>query len=923
MIQKVTFLLFLALPLICFGQKKTMTPEVYKTWNRISDVNLSTNGEWSLYTVHPEKGNKSLYIHNNQDGNEYIFPRAESPTFDHNGETVIFKTKPDYESVRNLKRLKTPKKKLPSDTLSIYTLKSSNFEKIPNLKSFKTPDKWGGYVAFLLKPDHATPDSLLQMARETDDSGSKLIIQNLTTSEKDTLHYVTDYEFALEEQGLTAYSQGIDSAVDQGVYIYDFDKKEWKNIYTTSGKVSNLSWSKDAQFMAFISDNDSTETRIRPYELVLYETGKISTKIADKSASFLPVSYNISNHHQIRFSDDNQRLLFGMMPPPILQDTSLLKDEIVNVEVWRYNDDILYTENEDNLEDDKERSFDVLYDISNQTFQVINDSEYERILFDEDLTNTYAIGIERTAYEKYLMWTSYSFFDGYRINLKTGQKALFTTKDQGNMRLSPKGISAVWYSPKDSGYYSYDVIRNTKHQLTSNTDGIFYDEENDRPMHPRSYGIIGFSDDEMYVYIYDRFDIWKVDLSDNSKPQRLTQGRENQREYRVLDLDQEETPVDKEGYLLIKSFNENDKSEGYHKLDLETGSLTSLYSGPYQLDRRPIKAQDSEVLLTTKQSFDVFPDLILTNTSLTNRQIISNANPQQNEYKWGDVQLYSWQTYDNKKGDGLLLFPEGFDKNKKYPLLVNFYERSSDGLHRHRAPYAHRSTINFTYYLSKGFVIFNPDIYYRIGEPGQSCYDAVVSGVEALIAEGYIDSDNIGVQGHSWGGYQIADMLTKTDLFKCAESGAPVVNMISAYGGIRWGSGRSRMFQYEETQSRLGATLWEKPDLYLKNSPIFNMDKMNTPVLILHNDQDGAVPWYQGIEYFNALRRLGKPAWFLNYNGEPHWPIKWQNKIDFNIRMEQFFDHFLLDKAMPIWMSKGVSPMQKGIEQGLKLEDNK
>jgi len=246
-------------------------------------------------------------------------------------------------------------------------------------------------------------------------------------------------------------------------------------------------------------------------------------------------------------------------------------------------------------------------------------------------------------------------------------------------------------------------------------------------------------------------------------------------------------------------------------------------------------------------------------------------------------------------------------------MIVNFYERSSDELHRHRAPEANRSTINYAYYANQGYIIFNPDIKYLTGQPGEDCYNAVESGVEALIRERFVDEAKIGLQGHSWGGYQVAYLLTRSDRYACAESGAPVVNMVSAYGGIRWESGMSRMFQYEKQQSRLGATLWENPELYHKNSPIYAMPKVNTPVLILHNDEDGAVPWYQGIEYFMALRRLGKQAWLLNYNGEPHWPVKWQNRLDFNIRMEQYFRHFLLDGPMPLWMQEGNTPLEKGI----------
>ena len=273
--------------------------------------------------------------------------------------------------------------------------------------------------------------------------------------------------------------------------------------------------------------------------------------------------------------------------------------------------------------------------------------------------------------------------------------------------------------------------------------------------------------------------------------------------------------------------------------------------------------------------------------------------------------------------EGMLVKPEGFDPGKKYPMIVNFYEKSSNGLNRHRDPYPGRSTITYSFYASRGYLIFNPNVNYKTGYPGEDAYNCVIPGVTSLIEKGFVDEDNIGVQGHSWGGYQIAHLINETNIFKCAESGAPVVNMISAYGGIRWGSGLSRMFQYERTQSRIGGSLWEYPLRYIENSPIFFVDKVQTPVLILHNDEDGAVPWYQGIEYFGALRRLGKPAWLLNYRGEPHWPVKVQNRIDFNIRLAQFFDYYLKGELMPKWMRDGVPAAELGINQGYELLEDK
>ena len=350
----------------------------------------------------------------------------------------------------------------------------------------------------------------------------------------------------------------------------------------------------------------------------------------------------------------------------------------------------------------------------------------------------------------------------------------------------------------------------------------------------------------------------------------------------------------------------------------EAGCFTRQLFG--QQYRFGIKAEKSDALVFSRQNYHTFPDLqyIIPVRGVGVGQLISNANPQQAEYRWGNIERVRWTSLSGETLEGLLVKPDDFDPKKQYPMLVNFYEKLSDGLHIHRAPDVHRSTINYTMYASRGYLVFAPDIPYRTGYPGESAYNAVVSGVTALLDKGFVDRNRIAMQGHSWGGYQAAYIVTKTNLFVCAEAGAPVANMTSAYGGVRWESGLIRQFQYERQQSRIGGTLWEYPMRYLENSPLFSLDKVQTPLLILHNDKDGAVPWYQGIELFSGLRRLGKPAWMLNYNDEPHWPLKLQNRIDFQTRLQQFFDYYLQGAPMPKWMERGVSPMEKGIRQGLE-----
>jgi dipeptidyl aminopeptidase/acylaminoacyl peptidase len=366
------------------------------------------------------------------------------------------------------------------------------------------------------------------------------------------------------------------------------------------------------------------------------------------------------------------------------------------------------------------------------------------------------------------------------------------------------------------------------------------------------------------------------------------------------------------------------KADGFYRDQVRGSATPAKLTTADKSIGAPRKAEDADVMLFTMGSFSEFPDLYVSGPDFRDPKRISNANPQQAEYRWGTSELVEWRSaQDGELLQGVLYKPEGFDPSRKYPMMVYFYERLSDQLNNYVVPAAGGSSINISFYVSRGYLVFTPDIPYRIGYPGESALKAVVPGVISLVDKGFVDKDNIGVQGHSWGGYQIAYMVTKTDIFKAAEAGAPVSNMISAYGGIRWGTGMSRMFQYEKTQSRIGGTLWEAPMHFNENSPIFWADKVETPLLMMHNDEDGAVPWEQGIEYFTALRRLNKPSWLLVYNGEDHGLRKEINRKDWTIRMQQFFDHYLKGAPAPVWLEEGVPALQKGKTLGLELIGSK
>jgi dipeptidyl aminopeptidase/acylaminoacyl peptidase len=328
----------------------------------------------------------------------------------------------------------------------------------------------------------------------------------------------------------------------------------------------------------------------------------------------------------------------------------------------------------------------------------------------------------------------------------------------------------------------------------------------------------------------------------------------------------------------------------------------------------PSKAKDADVYLLTASTFNEFPDLLVAGPSFNNLRKVSDANPQKAGLLWGSAELVRYENTDGVELSGMLVKPENFDPGKKYPLLVYIYETLSQNLNRFVDPRPSHS-INASFYASNGYLVLMPDIVYSIGYPGQSALKCVLPAIQAVVDKGFVDEKAIGIQGHSWGGYQIAYMITQTNRFRAASAGAPVANMTSAYSGVRWGSGLPRQFQYEHTQSRIGGSLWEKPQLFLENSPVFRAERIQTPLLMIHNDNDDAVPWYQGIEYFLALRRLGKEVYMFNYNGEPHGLRKRQNQKDYTMRLQQFFDHFLKGAPEPDWMVKGIPYLQREKEK--------
>ncbi len=939
--MKRSFVVFLLVSMACVAfsqkkstpapiQKKVLTHAVYDSWKEINYKSLTPDGNFVAYAVNPQDGDGKVVFYNLKTASSDSIRRADNVSLTFDSRYAIVKIKPQQKLVKDLRRQKKKKEDLPKDSLGIYSFTSRKTEKIPDVRSYKIPEKAASWIAYQLEPKKEVKPKADDKAKaevkkpkkkkiNSDENGFTLVVRKLGVEKIASFEFVKDYSFAKYGQGLLFSSGGNDSTMKAGVYWHDLNQQKLQSLFEGKSKYKfkGLAISEDGTQVSFLADSDTTKALVRHFQLYHWKSGNQSATLLDIERTLaIPQNWTVSENYPPSFSKDGGKLFFGSAPIPVVQDTTLLPEEIVSVEVWGGNDEYIYPQQNKQVDAERKRSYTAAIDLAEKRIIQLADREIPSIELGDEGNASVALGETNVPYRKMTTWDPSAYNDLYLFDLKGQQRKTIAKKVKGNASLSPRANYVYWFSLPDTAWFAYSVTNEKIFNLNDRLKLNVADEENDTPDYPRSYGIAGWTLDDQLFIVYDRYDLWALDPQNQKAPVNLTKtGRLDKIIFRYVRLDNEERFIDPSKELLLSAVNEMTKASGYYRLSLIDGKLTKLLMDNYRFGGI-VKAKNSNQLLYTRESFREFPDVWTADINFNGVKRISDVNPQMKNYFWGNVEPVKWTSLDNMALNGMLFKPEGFDPKKKYPMIVYFYEKESDNLYQHHKPEPGRSTINRAVYTSNGYLVFVPDIVYRTGFPGESAINCIMPGVTALVDRGFVDEKNIGIQGHSWGGYQIAYMLTRTNLFKAAEAGAVVANMISAYGGIRWGTGLSRMFQYEHTQSRIGGTLWEKPMHYIENSPIFFADKIQTPLLLLHNDADDAVPWYQGIEMYMAMRRLNKPVWMLNYNGEPHWPVKRENRIDFQTRMMQYFDYYLKGAVEPEWMKKGVPATEKGITKG-------
>jgi len=941
-------ILILIISAVSYSQEKdtintklVLDHSVYEMWKRLEKPNIDNTGNYVSYEINPQKGDGLLINIDLKLNKTDTFYRGYDIKYSPNSNFIVFKTKPPYGLIRKLKLEKKKTEELPKDTLCIKLLKkftiNQNIDtiiKIPDFKKFLIAENQNSkpVIVYLTEAKEKPVEEKGKTKKEVKTTKVKDTYDlNVYDISKDSIILNVDnvFDFSLSKNGdnlsyiTLTYDSTDNKTINSEVFIFNYSERTKRKIFNGKGKATNITIDTSGIQTAFLFSKDTTE--VKRYSLYYWKRDKkpeklslnTAIKIADTNSYFLPPDWEISANKDLKFSDNGKRLFFGAAPK-IYQEPkdTLLEEEKFKLDIWNTDDDRLQSQQLKELDKDKKRSYDAVYNTEEKSLILIADSTIQEVKYIANENSDYAIGYSYSPYYRLVSWEDPSYKDVYLINLNTGERIKILTKHQYTAELSPGSNYIIFWNRNDSSWNTYSLANNSYTKITMPEDIKLSDELNDAPAPPEPYGIAGWLENDEYVLIYDRYDIWKVDPKNIQNPINLTKGRELKSEYRYINLNKDSIFISTTNDLLLQYKNEETLKEGFYKINLSNNKAPDKLIELDNTFSKPIKAKNAEKIIWQKSSYREYPDLWISDLNFSNYEKLSYANPQQEKYIWGTIELVKWKDTTGTEHKGILYKPENLDTLKKYPMIVYFYERYTDRYHTHYIPNPSRSVINFPLYNSNGYIIFIPDITYKIGYPGESAFNIVLSGTEALLERNYIDRSNLGLQGQSWGGYQVAYIVTRTDLFKAAMSGAPVVNMTSAYGGIRWESGLVRSFQYEQTQSRIGATLWERLDLYLDNSPLFKVDKITTPLLIMSNDNDGAVPWQQGLEFFNALRRLGKKAWLLCYNGEEHNLTKWQNRVDLSIRMKQFFDHYLKNSEMPEWMSKGIPAIKKGLING-------
>lgn len=881
---------------ICsFGQGLGIDTIAIKNWEVLDKPIISHDGHYFAYIVNCPGSNSNTLIIQSTSGNwRKHFAKVTDVSFSHDSKMIIFL--------------------VSGDSLCLLTLGTDDRIFIPKVITYKIPnDSNGKCIAYHSKT-----------------SGSALILINLFGKKERSFSNVLDYTFSKNGKYLffrTECKNG--SSKSNALHLVDLliDRDE---IIWQGENLGSYIFDSSGEQLAFLSSKkrDKSSNNLLWYFKVGMDTAIV--KVNDGTPG-IDQSMVVDNATP-KFSKDGTRIFFAIKQ----LDTIKPNQFTAKVDLWSYADAKLQSQQLTEILNNRvKKNFIAVIGIQ-EKYVIRLEQENDEI---KDLENTDGenfLIVNRIGVSLESNWNESSHAFVSLISTKSGNRTLVKgniTNTTASFVLSPHGKYVIYYDYKERNYFSYNIQKGISKNLTSSIVLSLCDEQIDKPELAQPYDFgksIWLASDDAF-FICDRYDIWKVYPDGIKKPINITNGygRKNKIVFRLTNKNNVLEPLSTKcpSILLLTAFNSINKYNGFYLIDCnEKKDPELLNMGPfiYNLPSLspssftsslfpPLKAKYADVCVVRRMSAIEAPNYFLTNDFKSYRQL-SFIEPQE-KYNWMTTELIKWKTFNGGFSEGILYKPENFEASKKYPIIFHFYETMSDKIYEFLKPQTSNGPIDIPWFVSNGYLVFTPDIHYTIGRPGESAYNSVVSAAKYLSRMPWVDSSRMGIQGHSFGGFEVNYIISRTNLFTAAAEAAGAVDLVSSYNSIRDGQGISAQYHAEVGQGRIGATLWQKQDLYIKNSPIFEAHKITTPLLMMHNKKDEAVAFAQAVEFFTALRRLKKRTWLLQYDDGGH-SVGGIDAIDYTIRMAQFFDHYLKHAPAPTWMTKGILAKLKGIETG-------
>jgi len=925
--QLLLILLFVPLVFILAQEKGEQQPRPLELWdmlkwNSINGAAFSRDGSWLAYLLAPAEGNSTLTVRSTKDTTEYTFPVGEMSygrlAFSRDSRWLAFAIAPTREETEKLKKQKKPRQN-KMGLLDLATGRDTTFEKVAQFSFPEENPRWLAMKKYA--PEEKGKDS---------GKGTGLILHDLNSGSQLHLGDVAEYGFNKKGDWL-AFTVDADDQSGNGVQLMNLNNGVVSVLDNDKAEYKGLTWNEKGDGLAVLKgkkDEDYTEPLYSLLGFYRFSSQGPQKILYDPAADeSFPDSMTISPNQDPRWRDDFSALFFGIHEVKLTdkakeergkksdekEETNGKKaspggedeDELPDMVIWHWKDKRLQSQQWVQESRDKNYSYLCEYRVKDNKFIRLADDELKDIM--PALKGNYLLGYDDSPYALMGGLDGRYYRDVYVIDLQTGERRLALEKSRWNYPPSPDGSHFLYY--QDGQFRSYEMASGKSYSITENMPVSFVDTEDDHNVKDPPTRFLGWLKDGRGVLLSDNWDIWRVDVHGRDFANLTLDGRRDSIRYvSRFRLDPEEKGADFSQPQYFRCYQEWSKEGGVVRINKGKPGSRRLLWGKAAFSRL-VKARDVDLYLYTRETPSDYPDYYCAGPDLQNGRRLTDANPQQKDFLWcSGVKLITYRNDDGQKLEAALYLPAGYEEGRSYPTIVYMYEKLTQRAYTYPMPRVYG--FNQAYYNSQGYAVLTPDIVFRVNDPGISSVGCIVPAVKAAVKTGIVDEERLGIHGHSWGGYQTAFAITQTPIFKAAVAGAPLTNMISMYSSIYWNSGGGNMAIFESSQGRFYGSYLDNLDAYARNSPVYHAKNVVTPLLLLHNDKDGAVDWNQGIEYYSILRRLQKPVVMLEYKGENHGLAKMENRKDYTVRMKEFFDHYLKDAPAPSWWEKGVNHLQ-------------